>query len=186
MTHLSELFITARQSRAWTQAEVAAAAGYRNAAKGLRRIQAIESGSDSFPRKETLSRFATALGISDEQVLLALSEDFADMDKPLPPQVTIRWFCGFYGQMRLPADCTPEEAIKLATEFSSAKRLSTCVRLSVLGCVYIEPDGTSKFMYGPPVSSFSLSSEASSAWLMRISRRLAQTHIERGGNAKQE
>jgi transcriptional regulator with XRE-family HTH domain len=157
MKNIARLFREARSARGWSEVELVKAAGIKRIEKGLRRLRAIESGEDALPQGEVINKFAGPLCLTNEQIILALCEDFAALDQPIPSQVVIRWIPAVYGTMRLPENCTPEEAIKMATKFSREKGFRTCVRLSNIRTVYVEPDGSRMLSFAPPSGGFRFS-----------------------------
>ena len=178
MNHFGTLIAETRKAKGWSETDVVHASGYRNVAKGLRRLRSLESGRDVLPDAKRYALFAKALGLTDDQVLLALASDFEEMDEPLPPRVIIRWIPAIYGQMKLPDGCTVEEAIRLAEEFSRTRGYRTCVVLSRLRALYLEPDGSRKQMCGLPGSTCPLSAELVSKIELKLRLRLGKTPVE--------
>jgi transcriptional regulator with XRE-family HTH domain len=172
------LIADARKAKGWSETDLVHAAGFRNVQKGLRRLRSLESGRDLLPATQRYALFAKALGLSDDQVLLALASDFEEMDEPLPPRVIIRWLPAFYGQLALPDGCTVEEAVRLAEQFSRTKGYRTCVVLSRLRALYVEPDGSRKQMCGLPGSTCPLSAELVDKIELKLRLRLGETPVE--------
>ena len=177
MGRLGTLLAETRKAKGWSETDLVNAAGFRNVPKGLRRLRSLESGREVLPATQRYALFIKALGLSEDQVLLAMAADFEEMDEPVPPRVVIRWLPAFYGRLALPDGCSVEEAIRLAAEFSKTKGYSTCV-LSQLRAVYVEPDGSRKQRYGLPGSTCPLSAELVSKIELKLRLRLGKTHVE--------
>jgi transcriptional regulator with XRE-family HTH domain len=150
MSHLGRLLLEARQRLGWTPEEAARQAGYVRIQKGVRHLSAIERGEDIFPEQSRLGRFAKSLGVEKEAILQAQCSDWEELDRPCEPRVIIRIMPSIYQHAALPPNCTTEQAIEIASAISKERRLSTCVVLSRIRGLYLEPDGTRKEVHALP------------------------------------
>ena len=153
MSAIGKLFRIARRKRGLSRVDVVKAAGWRNIDRGLRRLDRIEGGDQPFPLTALLQRFAPILGLDEAAMLAAMSEDFLELDQPVPPQVVVRLIPGVYTSLQLPGDCPTEEAIEIAAAYSARKSFKVCVVLSKIRGLYIEPDGSRFEAFGLPYSS---------------------------------
>jgi hypothetical protein len=71
-----------------------------------------------------------------------------------------------------------EVAIRMAAEFSKLRGYRTCVVLSRLRALYLEPDGSRCQICSLPASNFPLSAEFVDKVELSLRRRLGRTTIE--------
>jgi transcriptional regulator with XRE-family HTH domain len=114
MTPLGRLIRQTRERRGSSRHPIVERAGYRNTNKGFRRLDELESGPGVFPDSRVLTRFAAVLGIADADILLDLSQDFQEWDRPIEPYWIGRWLPGLYFNERLAEGCSMEEACAVA------------------------------------------------------------------------
>lgn len=79
-----------------------------------------------------------------------MSEDFARLDRPVPPRAIVRIMAAVYIPLELPEGCTVDEAVKIAKRHAVEEKRRVWVALSELRCITIRPDGTSYESYGLP------------------------------------
>lgn len=149
---IGKLFQDARKKKGWKIVDVARQAIGKEC-KNIRVLQCIESGGDVFPAKVFRDRFAEVLGLCEEEILLAMSEDFTALDMPIPPVAVVKIMPCVYQELKLPENCSQEEAIEIAKRHSIEHGKSTCVRLSEIRTCYISPAGRSCEGYSVPQST---------------------------------
>jgi transcriptional regulator with XRE-family HTH domain len=142
-----------RERQGLTQEQTARLAGYRQIAKGIRRIANLESGAmenESFAR-----RIATALNVDADdlwQQALAESRQKAEADlarwllahphSPLPSHLIVRIFSAAQGRHEIPADLTTiREIIHWAKELAAKHQHEVCLPLSPSTQVWIDRHG---------------------------------------------
>lgn len=182
---LSTLFKTTRKARGLSLADVARKAGYLNLNKGTRKFLQIERGEVAFPPVSLLEQFGKALELADEDIMLALSEDFTQLDKPVEPQAIIRAMPAVYLTLKLPKGVTQEEAKRLAKEHSVKSGRYVCVVLSCIRGFYAQPDGISFESYGLPNSMIGGFLDILKSWsrdenALASLKRLRKIKIEKG------
>ena len=180
MSNIGRLVADTRVAQGMSERDLILKAGYKNEAKGLRRLRTIEEGRDPLPAEHRFRPFTKALALDDETILMALCADFDALDKPTPPKVVIRLMPGFYRTLPLPENCTPELAVDLAKRFSAQRGLRCCVCLSRIRSIYVEPDGSVELSFSPPGCSIALSAGLCDKVILRLAKRLKCVPVEPG------
>ncbi len=152
MSSISELFRRRCAEIELSRREIAERAGYVNITKGMNRLRRLEDPKTYFPNRQVMERFAAVMGISEEEMDLALCTDFEELDRPVKPSVVARVMPAVYTAVKLPEDCSPEEAVEIAKQVSAETGMSCCVTLSKIRGVYVWKDGTIRESYGLPGS----------------------------------
>ena len=106
----AQLFRKTRRELGWDLRQAAEKAGYENIDKGMRRMRELEDKGNFFPHPEIRSRFAEALGITEEQIEDAMRKGFQDLDKPIELHVIVRIMPAIYVEHDLPQGCSREDA----------------------------------------------------------------------------
>ena len=169
-----------------SRGELVRRAGWRNVSKGANKLVRIERGEDVFPDDELRGRFARLLGITEDEMLAAMSEDFERLDRPAPPEVIVRVAAAVHVGLDLPEGCTVEEALEIAKRHAVEEKRHVCVVLSQLRCITIRPDGTSFESFGLPTTTLGglpgklLEERFRSKWGARLMKGVAGTVVERG------
>ena len=170
MSNLGDLFAKTRKDLRLSPKQVAELAGYRNIDKGIRRYLQIEQGINLFPHREVLERFRQALNIDVADILMAQSLDFEDLDKPIQPYIIYRFVPGFHVKMELHADCTREQAVMTAKKLACRLEVRTCLVVSRLRCLFVDPDGSIDEAIGVPATQIGSSNKMA----MRLSKQVVQ------------
>jgi transcriptional regulator with XRE-family HTH domain len=171
-TTLGGLLARRRRLLRLTLGDVARRAGYLNISKGANRLAGIERGEPAFPDARVLDRFARALGLTEKDVDQARCEDFERLDRPVPPSLIDRVMPGVYLPVELPANCTVDRAVELATAHAAATGRKVCVAVSRICGIYVEPDGTRSGRCALPSLSGAAVSEALHRAIVRQQQRL--------------
>jgi len=189
MSQVANLFRRARNERGLRIVDVARQAGYTNINKGIRRLTNIETGSDMFPRQVIYGKFIGLLGLDEFDVFQAMADDFAELDRPVPPRLIVRIIPSFYTPHELPDGCTTEEAIVIGERVARERNKSVCVTLSQIRGLYIYPDGKRREAYGLPISSLPFLESMRGLYpghtfkeQLRLFQALAKTKLEKTGN----
>ncbi len=153
MTYIATLFRQARTMLGLRPVEIARQAGYRNVAKGIRRVTNIEDGTDMFPKPAVYQRFLPILGLDECDVFQAMALDFEALDQPVPPRLIVRIIPSFYVPRDLPEGVSLDEAIAFARKVSAEEGHSVCVTLTRIRGLYIWPDGKESEGYGLPINN---------------------------------
>ena len=143
MSHIGQLFKTARRDAGMTPKDVALAAGYRNLNKGLRRLDMLEGGQTLLPNPSIVETFAAVLGIEKTDIAKASALDWQELDRPIRPYLVERLMPAVYRRHDLPEDCTVADARSIATRMSVKTGRSFCLVLSRIRSVYFHRGGTS-------------------------------------------
>ncbi|MBN1837267.1 MAG: helix-turn-helix domain-containing protein [Spirochaetales bacterium] len=166
--------------------EVVVQAGYRNVAKGLRRLVAIERGEDLLPDDRVLATFGQALGVAVEALAAAKCEQFTLLDQePAPGQplsLIVRYVPAVYQRITLPADMGLEEAKEFAQAFSDETGFKTCLPINSVRAIYFVANGGYAQSYGLPSQQRDLfASDAPQRWRERrqLARAVQGTKVER-------
>ena len=170
MNHLGELFRQARIALGLSPTEIAQLAGYKNIDKGTRRYRQIEDGDDLLPHREVLERFRTALRIDVSDVVMAQSLDFEELEKPTQLYIVHRIFPGLHSKLELPADCTIDQGLMTAKALAEKLKVRTCLVLSKIRCIYVDPDGETEHALGIPIMSIGSYNKQA----MRLTKRVAR------------
>ena len=141
MSHIGQLFKTARRDAGMTPKEVALAAGYRNLNKGHRRLAMLEEGQNLLTDSRIVERFAAVLGIDDADIATASALDLQELDRPIRPYLVERLMAAVYRRHELPGDCTESGARGVAAKLSAETGRSFCLVLSKVRAVYFYPSG---------------------------------------------
>lgn len=182
MSHLNELFRHARVRLGLTRNDIAARAGYVNVTKGIRRWDALEQGHEWFPDERVVERFALVLGIDEADLIQAMSLDFAMLDEPMKPSVTVRLMPAVYTSLSLPPECTTEEAVAIAVDYAVIHKFHVWVRLSRIRGIHVSPDGTHEECYGAMVCSLGRWGQQA----MRMAKQVSRIPLECTTNSTQE
>ena len=170
MKHLGELFRQARKALALSATEIAQLAGYKNIDKGMRRYRQIENGNNLFPHQEVLERFRTALELDVSEIVMAQALDFQELDKPIQPYIVYRFVPGFHVTMELHPDCTMDQALMTAKKLARRLELRTCLVVSRLRSIFIDPDGSTEEALGLPIMSIGSHNKQAMRLTKRVSR----------------
>ncbi len=170
MSNLGDLFAKTRNDLLLSPKQVAALAGYKNIDKGIRRYLQIEEGHNLFPHREVLTRFRQALNIDVADIFLAQSLDFEDLDRPIQPYIIYRFVPGFHVKMELHADCTREQAVMTAKKLACRLEVRTCLVVSRVRCLFVDPDGSSDEAIGVPATQIGTSNKMA----MRLTKQVIQ------------
>ncbi len=170
MSHLGQLFAKTRKDLRLSPKQVAELAGYKNIDKGIRRYRQIEEGNNLFPHREVLERFRAVLNIDAADILMAQSLDFQDLDKPIQPYIVYRFVPGFHVTMELHPDCTMEQAVMTATKLASRLEVRTCLVVSRLRCLFVDPDGSIDEAIGVPATQIGSYNKQA----LRLTKRVVQ------------
>jgi hypothetical protein len=108
--------------------------GYRNEAKGLRRLQSWLRG-EALPTGDQPHRLGRALGLSDQELEQLLQHDASAMlnearrrrGKDPRYYLTTRYFAGFYATAALEPWLDLEQALQQARDNSREKHLRCCL-----------------------------------------------------------
>jgi transcriptional regulator with XRE-family HTH domain len=148
MSKLGELLRAERLKQGLTLGELARLVGYRNFAKGARRITCLEqTGSGTF---DLLVNIAHALNLdrmvverlAEEDHLERLREWEAWASEPVPMCMVIRLMAACYSRITLPADITtPELAEEWACKFARHHRFRVCLVVSRRISVWVDGSG---------------------------------------------
>lgn len=191
MGYVATLFRQAREKLGLRPVDVARRAGYKNVAKGIRRLTNIEDGSDIFPRPVIYRKFLHILGIDEWDVLQAMALDFDALDQPVQPRIIERVIPSFYVEHELPEGVTREEAIAIARRISVERNHSVCVTLTRIRGIYIWPDGQEHEGYGLPVDNLPFMEAVRAQYpgktfeeQLRLFRELAKTRMESTARAQ--
>ena len=147
-THLAEHFARRRREKGLKLGQVARTLGYRNVAKGSRRVQAFEQTGEIDSRLFT--KLAAVLEVDQATVNRLLQQDLEDWTKwanePIKPYFVVRLMPAFYSQGDLPDEVkSVEEAERYASEFAKERRLRVCLVLSRRVSVYFAADGSFQY-----------------------------------------
>ena len=170
MSNLGDLFAKSRNDLGLSPKQVAELAGYKNIDKGIRRYLQMEEGNNLFPHREVLERFRNVLNIDVADIFLAQSLDFEDLDKPVQPYIVYRFVPGFHVKMELHADCTREQAVMTATKLACRLEVRTCLVVSRLRCLFVDPDGSIDEAIGVPATQIGSYNKQA----MRLTKRVVQ------------
>jgi transcriptional regulator with XRE-family HTH domain len=140
MSHLGQLFRTARREAGLTATDVAQAAGYKNLNKGLRRIEMLEDGQ-ALPDPRIVERIAVVLKIDEADIDKASALDWQELDRPIKPFLMERMMPAFYRSHQLPEDCTLEDARSMAATMAIDTGHIFCLVLSTVRAVYFYKSG---------------------------------------------
>ncbi len=173
MSALGDLLEQARRAQGRSRIELARAVAIGNPTKNMRLLLAIERGEYLLPPESIWRRFASALGLADEQVLVALSTDFAWLDRPTQPQMIERLFPAVYRRIDLPDGCTREEAVEIARDHARAENRRVAVQVSRIRSIYIDAEGVTRECYSVPRSTLMPRIDS-----LRVPDSLARTRIE--------
>ncbi len=170
MNHLGELFRQSRTVLGLRPREIAQLAGYKNIDKGMRRYRQIENGNNLFPHREVLERFRTALELDVSEIVMAQALDFEELEKPIQPYIVYRFVPGFHVRMELHPDCTMDQAIMTATKLARRLEVRTCLVISRLRCLFVDPDGSIEEAIGVPIMSIGSYNKQAMRLTKRVSR----------------
>ena len=170
MSHLGDLFAKTRKDMRLSPKQVAELAGYRNIHKGIRRYRQIEEGNNLFPHREVLERFTNVMNIDVADILMAQSLDFEDLDRPIQPYIVYRFVPGFHVRMELHPDCTMDQAMMTAKKLACRLEMRTCLVVSRLRSIFIDPDGSTEEALGIPVMRVGAYNKAAMRLTKRVSR----------------
>jgi len=182
-TAIGRLFHQAREEQGMSFGDVVRRAGCRRASKWANKLVMIERGEAPFPPTGLLERFAPALELTEEDITVALCEEFIRLDEPIKPEAVVRMMPAVYVPLRLPEGVSPDEAVRAARSHSKVTGFKVFVRLSRIRGVYVQPDGICFESYDVPWSSLGGLPGTPLPWLReRMKKGLAGTSIERGAS----
>ncbi len=142
MTQVGDLFRNKRLHAGMSIKDVAVATGLKNINKQMRVLQNIESGREHLPRDVFLERFGRVLQIDRAEIIQAMAQDYAELDRPLAkPYLTIRAVPGFYLHRELPDGCSFEEACEIARDIVRKKRMQVALVLSRVRSIFFLKSG---------------------------------------------
>ena len=146
---LAEHFHQARLDKGLKLGQLARLAGYKNVAKGARRIEALERHGNV--HADLRNKLADLLGIDhmtvdrlmDEDQRQFLAEWNAWASEPIRPYLIIRYMAAVYSHRELPEEIqSAEEAEAYATNVARTRHFRCCLVLSRRISVWIAADGT--------------------------------------------
>ncbi len=148
MSNLGAFISAERKRRGLTLKQLALLVGYRNVAKGIRRLAGLEQTGLAKP--DLLMKVADALDLDwtaverlaevDRQELLREWERWAS--EPVPMCLVVRLMAAVYVRKDLPAEVTtPKEAEAWACAFARQHRFRVCLVVSRRISVWIDAQG---------------------------------------------
>ena len=121
-----------------------------------------------------MQRFRNVLNIDVADILMAQSLDFEELDKPIQPYIIYRFVPGFHVTMELHPDCTMDQALMTATKLACRLEIRTCLVVSRLRCLFVDPDGSIDEAIGVPATQIGSYNKMA----MRLSKRVIQIPTE--------
>jgi hypothetical protein len=148
-SHLGQLFEHARKAKGTRKTELVSLLGYRNLAKGHRRLDRLESQGKTTPG--FLRQVAAILNVDESDIRRTSELDRAAeraawqawADKPVPLEMKVKWFSGFYAAEPLPAHVAedPAAAESYARRFAREHGVAVCLALNRRESIWIGADG---------------------------------------------
>jgi hypothetical protein len=129
MTNLGAFIRAERKRRGLTLGQLARQVGYRNLAKGTRRLSCLEQTGTA--RADLLAHVVDTLGLNWTMVERLAEEDRQErlreweawVNEPVPMCLVVRLMAGVYARQGLPAEVTtPEKAEAWACTFARQHR----------------------------------------------------------------
>ena len=146
MSHIGDLFRCARKKAGLSLKDCACAAGFKNLAKQMRVLAAIEDGKSPFPKDAYLERFARILGIHDADIVQAMSLDYVAYESwcntPIKLHLRVRLVATVYAYQSLPDGCTREQAEEIARQISQERKMIVWLVYARGHSKIFKPDGT--------------------------------------------
>ena len=153
MSNIAQLFKAARRKAGTTAKEVVLSAGFKNANKGLRRLNSLEDGKTKLHDPRTVERFAAVLDLDEADIAVASALDWQELDRPIKPYLVERLIPAVYRRHQLPEDCSLEDVRSMAARMSAETGRSFCLVLSMVRCVYFYPSGIDRESHHVPCMS---------------------------------
>jgi len=148
MSKLGEFLRAERLKKSLSLGQLASLVGYRNIAKGARRLTSLEQSGTG--KSDLLVNIASALNLdwmtveslAEEDRQQRLCEWEAWVNEPVPMELIVRVMAAVYARHSLPAEVTtPEQAEAWACEFARDQRRQVCLILSRRHSVWIDAEG---------------------------------------------
>jgi len=144
-SHLGRYVQQRREALGHRRVDLARSIGYRNEAKGCRRITALEEQGQC---DEMLwQKVSAALQLNEDDVRQALDRDWeayqAWLDEPVPMQVILRLMPAIYVPVPLPPEAAndPAKAEAFACEVARTRKMRVCLAVSRRLSVWINEQG---------------------------------------------
>ena len=112
----------------------------------------------------------TALELDVSEIVMAQALDFQELEKPIQPYIVYRFVPGFHIRKELHPDCTMDQAMMTAKKLARRLEMRTCLVVSRLRSIFIDPDGSTEEALGTPVMRVGSHNKAA----MRLSKRVAR------------
>lgn len=149
MTHLGKLLWKSRLKERITCYTIARGMGYTNTNKGARKYLRWERGEE-YPAKEQLQQLIQVMKLNPKQVQKAVERDRRDyekwLDEPIPITLVVRMTAGFYVDVEVPENLSPEEAEEWAREYARKANLRVCLVKSRRESIYFDKNGDVEFI----------------------------------------
>lgn len=149
MTFLGDHFRQLRLTHGLTLAQTAKLLGYRNTAKGCRRVSTLEDRGRAHPI--LLAKLGNLLGVSAATIDELAKQDYDDFvqrwnawaDQPIEPYTVIKLIPAVYMQRPVPRRVrTREAAEKWATGLARKWNKTVCLVWTRRSSTWIEPNGS--------------------------------------------
>jgi hypothetical protein len=144
-SHLGRYVEQRRAALGHRRVDLARSLGYRNEARGCRRIKDLEEKGQC---DEILwQKVSAALQLNEDEVRQALNRDWeayqAWLDEPVPMQVILRLMPAIYAPVPLPPEAAndPAKAEAFACEVARTRKMSVCLAVSRRLSVWISEHG---------------------------------------------
>jgi hypothetical protein len=149
-SHLGQYVREAREGRGLQRPEVVRLMGYRNVAKGLRRLDRLEADGDYHP--QVLEKLVSVLDLDEDEVRRAVERDRRDMerawedwaDTPVPMELVLMPMPSVCIAVPPPDDAAgdPDLAERFACQTARDKGFKACLVVSRRLSVWIDAKGT--------------------------------------------
>jgi transcriptional regulator with XRE-family HTH domain len=146
-TELGELIRRSRRSLGWTLQELARRMGYRNLAKGARRLEHLEQSGMASTDLE--ARAASALGLDQRLLVEIKARDdaarahlFQEWLEGAQPMELYGYVAGATFRVPLPERLTEDQAIAFAMDTRQELRVRMCLVVDRKRSFWISSDGT--------------------------------------------
>jgi hypothetical protein len=149
MSEVGKLVRLSRELLGLRRQDVLQRLGYKNMAKGHRRLQHLETDGQVAP--QFLARVQALLNIDTDELRQASQTDDARRqadwnawaDQPVPIRLVVKWFPGLYLDTPLPENAQNDETLAMdyARQFAKDKGVSVCLVLSRRDSAWITAAG---------------------------------------------